>query len=170
MQPWECLHSIFCMRLPSHFRGVKPYLLAVLLIGACRRDQPSGSVSQRVAAAVGCYELTSSTSYELDEGTLRRFRLRAESVSPQRPLLHRVDLLGPRDSLEATFVRLRLWRVDSLSDTVRVQAGDGFAAQFFAGVPNANGDLIGVSGASGDVGPPFEHNVHLARSRRIACP
>ena len=146
-------------------------LLSLLAIAGCRTNSgPAAAVSERVTAAAGCYELISLVTDQLEIGALRRFRLLPQSVSIQRPRFHRVQLLATRDSIADAFLPLRLWSVDSLSDTVRVQAGDGLTAQFFRGIPTANGDLLGVAGTTGDVGPPFEHGMHSARFARISCP
>ena len=84
----------------------------------------------------------------------------------QRPRFFRVEPLG-RDTFPQFF--LRLWAVDSLTDTVSVSFGHGFGGQFFRGVQTDRRDLVGIAGVSGDLGPPFEHDVQATRARRIDC-
>lgn len=152
-------------------RWLRAGIIALVLIDACHTEHPSRAhLAQRVAAAAGCYELESLVSHRPEGGPLGRYRLLAESVGVQMPRLRRLELLTTGDSFDDRFQAFRLWRMDSLSDTIHVQAGDGFTAQFFRGVPTAGGDWSGVAGTAGDAGPPFEHGVHPARSRRIECP
>ena len=159
------------MRHASRVNALCQPAAVLLLVSACGGGAVTPApVASRVARAAGCYDLVSLPSRKPERGALTRVRLLAEPVSEQRPQYHRLQLLPEGDSLRDAFAQLRLWRVDSLTDTVRVQAGDGFAAHFFRGSPTSNGDLVGVTGAAGDVGPPFEHNVHSAMLSRRACP
>jgi len=132
--------------------------LPALAIAACE-DVSSGlkPFRERVSAAAGCYNVSSPRGV-----ALMSFRLIAESVSAQRPRLFRVEHIPPD-----TVNFVRLWDVDSLSDTVRVSVGDLFSGTFFRGVPVGAG-LDGQFGRFSDVAP-LTYGLQRARADRIPC-
>lgn len=149
--------------------------LALVLVGSLApmfgcHDEPRASMAMaaRRSAAAGCYTLQRLDSSTRGFGLLAHFRLLANSVSRKRTSPYRLELLAQDGKTVEQVGVISIWSLDSLTDTVRVHVGDGFSGQFFTGVPDGP-DLIGISGAFGDAGPPFTFNVRPTRARQTTC-
>jgi len=136
---------------------------------ACQgQPRSSMTIAARRLAAAGCYTLQQLDSSTRGVDRLASFRLLTNPVSSQRTSPYRVELLVHDGTSVERLGVITIWSLDSLTDTVRVQLGDGFTGQFFAGVPHGP-DLVGLSGAFGDAGPPFTFNVRPTRARHTTC-
>ena len=160
----------------TRFNRLRETLLGLVLLfsgaSACRdRDQRNATLPERIAAVAACYELVALPSGAAVDGLLARFRLWPDSANLEipRPGTLRLELLTTTDSLMLMRLHLTLWRIDSISDTIRASVGDGFTAQFFRGAPAPGGHLVGMTGLHSDA-EPFESNVRAARAQRIECP
>jgi hypothetical protein len=122
--------------------------------------------------AVGCYLVRAEADVAAGTDSLLYARL------------ERFGLLSDMDSLYAPTRRVRLfsrrqltvldtgfvgWTADSLTDTIRVHAGDGFTAIGVA-FPVGRDSVRGLATGHGDTGPPFSWSLGHVWVKREPCP
>ena len=146
---------------------------------SCGRERdvrrPSGDVIAARGvrtAALGCYRLDAS----LLSDTARRqwvlahlgtFRLRADSLIARRPELRRVSGL-PKAARVPPDTLFGVWSADSLSDSIRVSATDGFQGISLVVAP-ANTEWRGRVASFTDFGPERVHEFGQVRVQRMSC-
>lgn len=132
----------------------------VLVCMGCGGSRPVGTARERVARIAGCYtvRVETSTGAQVHLWLLREvggmLRLYEDSLSPQKPTLHRVGLRRgvPSDSAIEAAYWLRLWSVDEDSDSVWVSIGHGYGGLELALVPRGD-TLAGEASSFGDTQP-----------------
>lgn len=152
---------------------------AICLALGCQRYDPSSAVESPHLfartlrrAAVGCYRLDPYGVTDLQEKQelmryFATFRLSEGPSALGNPAMRDVTGMHQPTADPVTGVVVA-WMADSLSDSITVDAGDGFSGFGVHVAP----DLHGWSGHAytwGDVGPPFEHELGPARIIPMGC-
>ena len=151
-------------------------LLLVIQVAAlsCTEAPTPLTGAELVARAAGCYRLARSgawpdSSFAPIGALFATFHLSPRPLSREHPELHPVD--GMRHSqYDSLGMRLWMWSLTPSEDTVRVNVGNGFGGvglEMTSSRDRTDWDARVVG--FGDVGPPFERFLGMARVLPIAC-
>lgn len=157
------------------------HTLLLFLIGvlSCTSEQelPRGSREVAIArgirtAALGCYRLDASTLTDTAHrqwvlAHLGTFRLRADSVMARPPDWRRVSGM-PKVGRMIADTLIGVWVADSLTDSIRVTASDGFQGVSLVLAP-ANAEWHGRVVSFTDFGPQRVHHFGHIRARPMSC-
>ena len=160
-------------------RGLDTLLLFLVGVLSCTSEQEVPRSSREVAtargirtAALGCYRLDASMLTDTARrqwvlAHLGTFRLRADSFMARRPEWRRVSGL-PKVARVIADTLIGMWVADSLTDSIRVSASDGFQGVSLVLAP-ANAEWQGRVLSLTDFGPQRVHHFGQVRALPMSC-